>query len=78
MSEDPEIQTLTDDGKYADEVREVIMDLISYNVALRQIDNVIWTVLRKFTNKEVSSLPSLGLKSRLSLEARNIADYQVG
>ena len=76
LAEDPEIQTLCG-SQYSDTVREVVMDLISFNVSPRQID-VIRTVLRKFANKDVFSLPSMGLKSRLALEGRHIADYQVG
>ena len=77
ITEEPEIKTLCDNGRYTDTVREVIMDLISYNVSLKQIDQVMRTVLKKFTNKDVLLLPSMGTKSRLSLEARHISDVQV-
>ena len=66
ITEEPEIKSLCDNGRYTDTVREVIMDLISYNVSLKQIDQVIRTVLKKFTNKDVLLLPSMGTKSRLS------------
>ena len=66
------------DGRYCDKVREVIMDLLSMDVSMSQVNNVIKTVLKKLANKNVSKLPSMGLKSRLLLEARWLAKCQVG
>ena len=58
------------DGRYCDEVKEVIMDLLLVDVSMSQVNNIIKTVLKKLANKNVSKLPSIGLKSRLLLEAR--------
>ena len=76
LLEDEEIVTFQD-GCYCDEVREVIMDLLSMDVSMNQVNNVIKTVLKKLANKSVSRLPSMGLKSRLLLEARWLAKCQV-
>ena len=76
LLEDEEIVTFQD-GRYCDEVREVIMDLLSMDVSMNQVNNVIKTVLKKLANKSVSRLPSMGLKSRLLLEARWLAKCQV-
>ena len=65
------------DGRYCDKVREVIMDLLSIDVSMNQVNNVIKTVLKKLADKSVSRLPSMGLKSRLLLEARWLAKCQV-
>ena len=77
LLEENEIVTFQD-GRYCDEVREVIMDLLSMDVSMSQVNNVIKTVLKKLANKNVSKLPSMGLKSRLLLEARWLAKCQVG
>ena len=53
------------DGRYCDEVRKVIMDLLSMDVSMSQVNNVIKTVLKKLADKNVSKLPSMGLESRL-------------
>lgn len=76
LFEDPKIKTFAE-GRYNNEVREVIMELVSCNVSLSQIDNVIRTVLQKLAGKDVEKLPSQALKSRIALEARHIVDYQV-
>ena len=76
LLEDEEIVTFQD-GRYCDEVREVIMDLLSMDVSMNQVNNVKETVLKKLANKSVSRLPSMGLKSRLLLEARWLAKCQV-
>ena len=53
------------------------MELVCYNVSLGQIDKVIRTVLKKLVGRDVEKLPSQALKSRIALEARHIADFQV-
>ena len=76
LLEDEEIVTFQD-GRYCDEVREVIVDLLSMDVSMNQVNNVIKTVLKKLTSKSVSTLKSVGLKLRLLLEARWLAKCQV-
>ena len=48
------------------------------DVSMSQVNNVIKTVLKKLANKNVSKLLSMGLKSRLLLEAKWLAKCQVG
>lgn len=75
MNED--VITTFQDGKYTNEIREVIMELLSMNVSMRKIDGVIRTVLNKLVGKDVQQLPSSWLKSQLLVEARGLADIQL-
>ena len=77
LLQDDEIVTFQE-GKYCDEVREVIMELLSMDVSMNQVNNVIKIVLKKLANKNVGRLPSMGLKSRLLLEARWLSKSQAG
>ena len=65
------------DGKYCDDVREVVMKLSSLNVGVNNVDDVIKVVLRKLAKKEVTRLPSAGTKCRLMQEALLVAQLQV-
>ena len=77
LFEDSEIKTFAG-GKCENEIRQVLMELaVSCNVSLAQIDYVIRTVLRNLAGKNVDKLPSKALKSRIILEARHIADFEV-
>lgn len=67
-----------EDGKYVDEVREVIMDLLAMNVSMSKVNEVIRTVLKKLTWKRLSKLPSKAVHSRLFVEAKHLADVQLG
>ena len=77
MMESEEIMTFRD-GKYTDDVRETIMALLAMNVATSKVDKVIRVVLRKLANKTVKNLPSVGTISEIRLEARHLADIEVG
>ena len=66
------------EGRYTNEIRELVMELYSCNVSLNKVNDVIQAVVRKFTKKEVSRLPSKGLLSRCFVEARYLADKQTG
>ena len=67
-----------EDGRYSNELLEVNMELaLRCNVSLSQIDNVIRIVLKKLAGKHIGALPSKSPKSRIILEARHVADYQV-
>ena len=68
------IQTFAD-GKYSDDVRLTIMELLSMNVSLSKV-NVIRTVLSRLAHKDIDRLPSKALKSQLLIEARHLADIQ--
>lgn len=73
---DDEIVTF-ENGRYYDEVRETIMELLSLNVSMNKVNDVIRTVIQKLTKKSVGRLPSNAVKSRLLLEARHLAHVQV-
>ena len=74
---DSQIQTFAD-GKYHDYVRLTVMELLSMNVSMNKVNEVITTVLSRFTGKIPDKLPSKGLLSQLLIEARHLADIQVG
>ena len=76
LLQDDEVVTFQD-GKYCDDVREVVMKLLSLNVDVNKVDDVIKVVLRKLAKKEVTSLPSTGTKCRLMQEALRVAQLQV-
>ena len=77
LLEDDEIVTFHD-GKYCNEIREVVMRLLSLNVSMRNIDDVIRCVLKKLVNKDICRLPSIAVKSRIQEEALILAQIQVG
>ena len=67
------------DGRFTDEIWEVIMELVSLNVSINKVNDVIEVVLRILTNKDVSKirLPSDGCRKRVMEEAHLIAQMQV-
>ena len=77
MLEDDVIKTF-EDGKYLDHIRSAIMELLSMNVSVNKVNEVIRIVLKNFAGKEIDRLPSKGLLSQFLIEARHIADIQVG
>ena len=76
LLEDDTITTF-ENGKL-DEVREVIMDLLAMNVSMSKANEVIRTVLQKLAGKSISRLPSKAVHSRLLVEAKHLADVQLG
>ncbi|CAH1267617.1 Hypp3773 [Branchiostoma lanceolatum] len=66
-----------EDGKYRNDVREVVMDLLTSGVSMSKVDTVITSVLQRLAGLTVDRLPSMGLKSQLLLEARILAQTQV-
>ena len=66
-----------ENGKYCDERRETIMELLSLNVSMNKVNEVIKTVMHKLSNKSIGRLPSNAVKSRLLVEARHLAHLQV-
>ena len=58
---DDKIQTFHD-GKYMDHIRLTIMELLSMNVSINKVNDVIRTVIKRLTNKEIDKLPSKGLR----------------
>ena len=77
MLEDDVIKNF-EDGKYLDHIRSAIMELLSMNVSVNKVNDVIRIVLKNFAGKEIDRLPSKGLLSQFLIEARHIADIQVG
>ena len=61
---DEKIQTFAD-GKYSDDVRLTIMELLSMTVSLSKVNDVIRTVLSRLAHKYIDRLPSKALKSQL-------------
>ncbi|XP_066298380.1 uncharacterized protein [Branchiostoma lanceolatum] len=64
-------------GRYCDEIREVVMELLTSGVSMNKVDGVISTVLEKLAGMTVDRFPSKGSKSRLLAEARILAQVQV-
>ncbi|XP_066927180.1 ERC protein 2-like [Clytia hemisphaerica] len=77
LLQDDEVVTFHD-GRYCNEIREVIMQLLQLNVSMKNIDAVIKCVLKKLANKDIQKLPSTGVKYRLQEEALIVAKLQVG
>ena len=77
MIKDETITTF-EKGKYEDEVQEVIMDLLAMNVSMSKVNEVIRTVLQKLGRKSISWLPSKAVHSHLPVEAKHLADVQLG
>ena len=65
-----------EDGKYTNEIREVVMELMAQNVSIGRVNNVITTVL-KLASKTVNRLPSAGVKSRILQESLTLVQKQV-
>ena len=73
---DDEIVTF-ENGRYCNGVRETIKELLSLNVSMNKVNEVIHTFIQKLTKKSVGRLPSNAVKSRLLLKARHLAHVQV-
>ncbi|MES9884866.1 MAG: hypothetical protein ABW185_28810 [Sedimenticola sp.] len=75
--QDPSIDCFHD-GKYSNEIRTTIMSLLTEGgVSQNKVNHVMQLVLQNLTGKTLSRLPSTGVKSRLMLEAKRIANRQV-
>ena len=76
LLQDDEIITFQN-GRYCDDIRETIMELLNLNVSMNKVNDVIKLVLKNLAGKEVERLPSNAVKSRLLIEARHLAHVQV-
>ena len=47
-------------------------------VSVNKVNEVIQTVIKRLTDKGIDRLPSKGLRCQLLIEARHLADIQVG
>jgi len=70
----PEVTTFCD-GKFTNEIRHTIMALVlEHGVSQKKVNDVITTVLTNLSGQTLSRLPSTGVKSRLLIEARRVAN----
>ncbi|XP_065679997.1 uncharacterized protein LOC105850680 [Hydra vulgaris] len=60
-----------------DDIRETIMKLLSMNVSMNSVNEVIKVVLNKLAKKNISRLPSAAVKCRLMQEASILGQFQV-
>ena len=67
-----------DGGKYTDDVRACIYELLSLNVGVSKIAPVIRCVLKNIAHKSASRLPSHGLTCQMILESLTIVQAQLG
>ena len=54
------------------------MELLSMNVSINKVNDVIQTVIKRLTNKEIDKLPLKGLRCQLLIKACHLADLQIG
>ncbi|XP_065641561.1 uncharacterized protein LOC136073625 isoform X1 [Hydra vulgaris] len=76
LLDDDEVITF-EDGRYSDDIRETIMKLLSMNVSINSVNEVIIVVLNKLAKKNISRLPSAAVKCRLMQEASILGQFQV-
>ena len=74
---DKEIKKFAD-GKYMDFVRQTIMELLSMNVSVNKVNDVITCVLKRMAGRNIDRLPSKAVRCQMLIEARHLADIQVG
>lgn len=77
MSQSEMIQTMKH-GKYTDEIRTCVYELLSLNVGVRNVAPIIQCVLKNVAHKSVSKLPSYGLTCQMILESLAVAQAQLG
>lgn len=65
-------------GKYTDDVRACIYELLSLNVGVRNVAPIIRSVLKGIAHKSVGRLPSYGLTCQMILESLTVAQAQLG
>lgn len=68
--------TTYEDGKYTDSMRLCIMDILSHNVGINQIEPVIRAVLR-LVNVECNRIPQHTAISQMLLESRALSQIQL-
>ena len=70
--------TTFESGRYTDDVRACVYELLSLNVGVRNIAPVIRCVLNNVAHKSVGRLPSYGLTCQMILESLTIVQAQLG
>lgn len=74
---EPEIVTFQN-GKYTDDVRACIYELLSLNVGVKNIGPIIRCVISNMAHKSIKRLPSYGLTCQMVLESLTIVQAQLG
>ena len=65
-------------GKYTNDVRACIYELLSLNVGVRNVPQIIRSVLGNIMHKSVKRLPSHGLTCQMIIESLTVAQAQLG
>ena len=60
-------------GKYTEDVRACVYELLSLNVGVRNVAPIIQCVMKSMAHKSVSRLPSHGLTCQMILESLTVA-----
>lgn len=76
LLKDEEITTFKD-GRYSDDIRITIMELLACNVSMAKVSKVMKVVVKNLAGKDLRQVPSLATVSQIALEARHIADVEV-
>ena len=75
--QDTQVHTF-EGGKYTNDVRACMYELLSLNVGVRNVAPIIRCVLKCLVHKSVSRLPSYGLTCEMILESLVLAQAQLG
>lgn len=65
-------------GKYTDDVRACVYELLALNVGVRNVRTIIQCVLKNMAHKSVGRLPSHGLTCQMIVESLTVAQAQLG
>ena len=77
LMSDPEITTF-ENGKFTDDVRACIYELLSLNVGVKKVAPIVRCVLKNVAHKSVQRLPSYSLTCQMILETLTVAQAQLG
>ena len=67
-----------ENGKYTDDVRACVYELLSLNVGVCNVAPIIRCVLKSVAHKSVSRLPSYGLTCQMMIESLAVVQAQLG
>ena len=67
-----------EDGRYTDDIRACVYELLSLNVGVRNVAPIIRCVLKNVAHKSISRLPSYGLTCQMMLESLAVVQAQLG
>ena len=73
-----EPSTTFENGRYTDDVRACIYELLSLNVGVQNVAPIVRCVLKNIAHKSVSRLPSYGLTCQMILESLTFVQAQLG